>query len=266
MSIVLALLGYALLTVLAAPAVIRGRWSIGHPRCALAAWYTFFGTGLLATAASLVVAVALASHRQATDTPWSDPTVLVLVAYLALAGLGAAIALVADRTEPMLHDEHATQHSLTGLAHALTYDVEHRRGVQVSYVRASHAFVCAVPGRPARVLVSSAAAEALTRAELLCAVEHELAHLRGRHATVLRLANVNAACLPGVAAAQAMRRSTALLLELAADDAAARAHGVVATAGALRTMAGRTGDESMRLRAERLLNRPPRPRALTAIA
>ena len=85
-------------------------------------------------------------------------------------------------------------------------------------------------------------------------VEHERAHVDLRHGLVLRLAEVNAACLPRVRAAAEMMRSSALLVELVADDAAARRCGT-AVASALRTLGTLEDDESMLLRALRLEQR-----------
>nr|WP_231747366.1 M56 family metallopeptidase [Auraticoccus cholistanensis] len=140
----------------------------------------------------------------------------------------------------------------------------------ITVVESERALACALPGRlPGgsgarhRVVVSSGLARALTPAELRAVMQHELAHLRLHHPVLVRLARLNAACLPLLPGARELHRVTGLLVELIADDAAARRCGSAPLARALTTIGTREGDESMLLRAERLRRSPvppPRPR------
>jgi Zn-dependent protease with chaperone function len=97
--------------------------------------------------------------------------------------------------------------------------------------------------------------ETLTVSQLQAVLAHEYAHLRQWHGWAVRIAQINALCLPRVLPGRALQRATVLLIELAADDAAARQAGAAHLANALTVLANTTGDESMHLRAVRLTAR-----------
>ena len=90
-------------------------------------------------------------------------------------------------------------------------------------------------------------------------LEHERAHLRYRHHLAMGIASIYAGCLPRTRSARALVRTTRLLVELTADDAAARRVGAVHLANALTQVGEATGDAAMIVRAERLTLRtwPP---------
>src|SRR5690606_9085903 len=106
------------------------------------------------------------------------------------------------------------------------------------------------------IVISSGLTDRLSPAELRAIIEHERAHLRGRHDLATRLAALSCACLPAVLASQELHRATQLLTELIADDAAARRCGRDVTASALAKLSAAAGDQLMLLRAERLLPVP----------
>lgn len=128
-------------------------------------------------------------------------------------------------------------------------------------VRSDEPIVCAVAGAEPAIWLSSGAERLLGRVELQAVLMHEYAHLRGRHHWAVRLAAVNARCLPArVPAGPALQRATSLLVELIADDAAARHAGPAELANALATLGRATRAPAMLLRAERLTRRRwPRP-------
>jgi Zn-dependent protease with chaperone function len=95
-------------------------------------------------------------------------------------------------------------------------------GTRVAIVEAEHALACAVPGRAGGVLLSTGLAARLTEDELQAVVAHEAAHLRERHDLLVGVAESIERAVPWVPGARAMARSTRVLVELAADDAAAR--------------------------------------------
>lgn len=116
-------------------------------------------------------------------------------------------------------------------------------------------FACAIAGRESAVVISTGLRALLTPAQLEAVVAHERAHLRGRHYVALRLAELNRSCLPSLRAGTQLLRATTLLVELIADDGAARRAGAVHLANALVQVARRTHDPAMELRAERLAER-----------
>jgi Zn-dependent protease with chaperone function len=95
-------------------------------------------------------------------------------------------------------------------------------GTPVALVEAEHALACAVPGRSGGVLVSTGLADLLRTDELEAVVAHERAHLTQRHAVAVGVAESIERAVPWIPGARAMARSTRVLVEFAADDAAAR--------------------------------------------
>jgi Zn-dependent protease with chaperone function len=267
-ALALTLVAYALATLAAAPLLVgRGRWRVHRPGLALTAWFAMFFSGLFAATGSLAAAVA-AALDQVLDAHRDSDSVLGLLGVIALCWLGfgplgAALFVVTERARPILLREQETRLELTELVHRLRYRTERFGDLTVGFLRYERAFACTLQGLDMDVLVSSGAASALSRAELAAVIEHERAHVDLRHGLVLRLAEVNAACLPRVRAAAEMMRSSALLVELVADDAAARRCGG-AVAGALRTLGTLEGDESMLLRAMRLEQRQDAARHVEA--
>jgi Zn-dependent protease with chaperone function len=120
-----------------------------------------------------------------------------------------------------------------------------------------------LPSRNRPIVVSSGALDLLDSRQLEAVLDHERAHLRGRHHLILALVDALAHTVPRAATFRHARTSLAALLEQAADDAAARRHGPEAVAGALRNLAvmacpsgalaaAATGSEALALRLDRL--------------
>lgn len=121
-----------------------------------------------------------------------------------------------------------------------------------------------LPGRRPRVVVSSGAVDALSHDELGAVVEHERAHIHGRHHLVLAAAHAFAWIFPGLPLARHLREQIPLLLEMAADDRALRRSPQNALATAMFTLAsGRAprgalavGGETVLIRLKRVLVPP----------
>jgi Zn-dependent protease with chaperone function len=242
--------GAAVLTAVLSPLVLTvGRWQLLHPRAALTAWFVAFFLGLslaaAAVAGSVMAAVTVsevASHGQA---------VLVTAGgWLGLGAFGAVIAFVATSAADSTGAEQSSQ-----VAAALAKSREERGGFTLVRFRCDQPIACAVPGKHPEILLSTAMEETLTVSQLQAVLAHECAHLRQWHGWAVRIAQINALCLPRVLPGRALQRATVLLIELAADDAAARQAGAAHLANALTVLANTTGDESMHLRAVRLTAR-----------
>jgi hypothetical protein len=82
-----------------------------------------------------------------------------------------------------------------------------------------------LPGRDGPVVLSSAALERLEPRHLDAVVAHERAHQAGRHHGLLLVAGVLRVGFPWLPAARMGRPAVGRLVELAADDVAARSHG-----------------------------------------
>lgn len=90
-----------------------------------------------------------------------------------------------------------------------------------------------LPGPEVRLVVTTGALRLLSDQELAAVLDHERGHVRARHHWLLQCAEALAAGFPGVAVFGAFRDEVGRLVELAADDAASRRHGRLATALAL---------------------------------
>lgn len=100
-----------------------------------------------------------------------------------------------------------------------------------------------VDGRPGMVVATEGLAQTLTAAQQRAVLAHEYEHLRGKHHRMIRLCAVMAAALPRVPLFVAAAGAVATLVELAADEAAARETSRVTVETALRAVT-ETGQSS----------------------
>ncbi|MBD8207818.1 M56 family metallopeptidase [Microbacterium sp. CFBP 8790] len=245
----------ALLTILAwwaGPRLLTsGRWQVRYPSIALAAWHAALGFGLLTALGAVGCTVALALQAQHTQDAVAG-VIYHVAGWGALAALGAVLLIVGAGSDGLVGAGERTFGEVLALPHTkATLDGR----VSLLTCRSDEPFACAIPGRDAAVVVSSALREILTPAQLSAVVAHELAHLRGRHYMALRIAELHRACLPSSRRGKQLLRATTFLVELIADDAAARRVGAVHLANALVHVADQTQDLTMELRAERLATR-----------
>ncbi|MCM3520874.1 M56 family metallopeptidase [Curtobacterium sp. P97] len=209
-----ALIALALVVVVVAPRVLtRSAWTIDHPRTALVSW----SVAVLLGVVGFVVGVALVVAADRPLDPFRLTESPTHGLNLGVALLGVAAFVVAVRVRPGAEHEAVRQAMRSGTA-------PHRRidGTTVALVEADHALACAVPGRSGGVLVSTGLADLLRTDELEAVVAHERAHLTQRHAVAVAVAESIERAVPWVPGARAMARSTRVLVEFAADDAAAR--------------------------------------------
>lgn len=230
-----AFLGYAAAVGVVAPLVlVRSSWPQRSPLLAVAVWFA------LAASFSLCVQLAalhltnpgahlhgvLHSCRAALGL---DPSAGGARSYL---GLTALVVLVAAHLAGFaLH----TGRAFTARTrHREVLDKVGRPSARLRATVVEHAEPAAycLPGLRPRIVVSSGAVGLLSRDELDAVVEHERAHIHGRHHLVLAAAQAFARVFPGVPLARHLREQIPLLLEMAADDRALRRcpHGALATA------------------------------------
>lgn len=239
----------ALAVFLCAPLLLTvGSWQVHRPTLALFAWFGAFGVGCLAAIAALSATVA-ASLAATTVMQGPAATVLTLGAWISLGAIGAVIALVSASAEPLAQSHHAAVREIVPVA----LSREQRDGFTLVRFVSDEPVALAVPGRRPEIIISTALEELLTTPQLLAVLAHEYAHLRYRHGWAVRIAEINALCLPRyLRAGSAFKRATLLLVELIADSSSAKQTGAVHLANALSRMATVTGDPGLDLRAERL--------------
>lgn len=205
------------------------------PRLAITAWLTAIVTVLgCAVAAVTLLVIEAAGH-------WSSPDALLasclerLQAILAgHAGWVARIVATAAVAIAVGSLVAITIRLGRALGRMRTYTFAHAQAVRlvgksdgsdVVVIEASEPAAYCVAGRPPAIVVTTAALTALDEVQLAAVVAHERAHLDGRHAYIVAAVRGLTAALPGVALFTRAATHIGSLLEMCADDAAARRHG-----------------------------------------
>lgn len=160
----------------------------------------------------------------------------------------------------------------------VTLHSEHDPGLAVDIVAHDRCAVYCVPGRRARIIVTSAAAETLDREQMAAVLAHERAHLSGRHHLVVMSIEVLRRAFPFVPVFRHGADAVARLVEMVADDRAARGAGRVVLATALVRLASAStpagamaaGGATAIARVQRLIDESPnrygRPHSTLAIS
>ncbi len=242
MSVLLALMIYAAAVAVLAPRWLTGAaWTQGSPRLGILAWQASTAAVLgsmilLAVAAALPVdqvsfdlghllhacAAVLRSRYSLSAAPWSA-VLAAAVAAVAAVLLGRALLL---RSVALVQARKRQRALIDVLALELTDD-----GTRVLDHDAALAYC--IPGRGGRIVLTSAAVSTLTPDQLAAVIAHERAHLRGRHDVVLFASEVARAAFPWVRFFGVAKEQTAGLVEMLADDQAARQAGSLSLASAL---------------------------------
>ncbi|MVU77955.1 M48 family metalloprotease [Nocardia sp. ET3-3] len=285
MSVAVCLMLYGFAVAVLAPRLLR-RFSIEGitPRLAVAAWLAAMATTVLAWTVTLAILIIdLATHRISLfpvrfmdgcllhlhDAAVGDYGGPLQTGLLALSGLASvAAALVAIRLGRTLlrarrHTlEHARLARMAGRHHpeldAVVLDVDHP------------AAYC-VAGKPHTIVVSRGVLTALEDHHLDAVLSHERAHLDGRHHLLLTLTRGLATVLPRIDLFTVGASEVARLLEMLADDAAARIHGRATVLQALLTLSAlptppATAEAALLPRVRRLSAPADPPRLPTRIA
>lgn len=227
----LTLIGFALALALVGPWLLRrSSWPDRSPRVGIAAWQ--------ALSISLVVTVFLAGIALAVPAmPWTTD----------LAELLRACAMV-------LREQYSTPGgavvSATGAVAALTVlgrvgycltsgllgaaRTRKRQLAALSIIARPHhnydaliidhptAAAYCLPGRGRSIVLTSSTLAALDHNQLAAVVAHERAHLRGHHHLILAVADALQRSFPGITAFREAQAALGRLVEMLADDTAAR--------------------------------------------
>ncbi|TMR95756.1 M56 family metallopeptidase [Nonomuraea basaltis] len=237
---------YAVLaTTLLPRLLVRARWSDRAPRLAISLWLaacaSAIASAILAAVATAVpadtIGHGLASVIEACfamlDSGF-DPLAMPIGAWLALLAAALIVAWAASSVGAMLFTawrerrRHAEMLRLLGRrdgalgAIVLEYD---------------EPLVYCLPGRQAETVVTTAALRSLPPESVAAVLAHERAHLRGRHHLVLALADGLKRAFPGLPLFATAKKEIVRLVELRADDVAARHHPRIHIAAALVSLA-----------------------------
>ncbi|GHE10255.1 M56 family metallopeptidase [Streptomyces alanosinicus] len=271
------LAGYAVLVgVTVPPRLARARWAHRAPGLAVLAWQGLMATFVVAGALS-VYHLAMTDHHVhdglaglfaacalGADDPSAGehlpavgealviaaPLVVVLLPAGSLAGYAWRARRARDRQLDLLAlvGEPAPEYGATIVDH----------GVPAVYC---------LGGRRAHVVVTRGAVDVLTEEQLRAVLEHERAHVEGRHHVVKMLVDAFSYAFRGLPLARHAKEQTYLLLEMVADDRALRHHSRDALATAMYEVAagrapqaalGASGSDVV-VRLRRVLTPHPRP-------
>ncbi|MEV0781325.1 M56 family metallopeptidase [Streptomyces sp. NPDC050428] len=213
----------------------RGRWAHHAPRLAICVW-ALLGALFTAGLALSVLQTLLpyrTSHRLSHLTeeclPWSaercrppGPSVLSSLAVIDYVAVGATVATITLPCAAFLREIVRARRQRAGHAELLSLLGKRNQGLRATVLEHSTPAVYCLPGRAPQVIVSTGALSTLTECQLNAAVEHERAHIAGRHHLMTLAVQAFAAAFPRLPLAGGMRREVPLLLEMAADDRALR--------------------------------------------
>jgi hypothetical protein len=269
-SVAACLLLYSLVVLLVGPPVLRRLTQAGYsPRLGAAAWMTAIGSVLVSWAAATMFALADLAHHWNHQTSILAHCLAILrdlaagsavqLGLLILAGLGAvAVTISASRLIRMLVRMRRQTH---GHASAVRLVGRRLNGLDAVVIDAPEPAAYCIAGRPHSVVITSAALATLTQPQLAAILAHERAHLDGRHPEIVAVARSLATMFPGLRLMTEGAQHISRLLEMCADDAAAREHGpqpildgILALTGARPVPSGAMGAAGVAVlaRAERL--------------
>jgi Zn-dependent protease with chaperone function len=231
-TVPLALVVLAVVVAVLAPRLLgRASWPRRSPKLGILAWqasvFTVLAAGVLLALTALLPVDrvsfdvghllhacpdVLRGRYAIADGSWLHVVSLLvatgtfLALLRALVVCGRAVRRGRVRQRELLDLLVRRRDSMTG-AHILEHDVP------LAYC---------VPGGRGRVVVTTAAVAALDDRQMTAVLAHEHAHLDGRHDVVLFGADVAAAAFPWSRFFRRARRELCLLVEMLADDEAAR--------------------------------------------
>jgi Zn-dependent protease with chaperone function len=212
------LIGYGVVAAAAAPLLLAPARTARTPRLGVVGWFVAVSTVLVSWLAAAAVLV------RGSDTAMA---VLALLAVLAVAvriGWSLAGGIAASRSRRRRHRD--------GLAVLGRHD----QRLGITLIDSPEVMVYCVPGTPGTVVVTTAARDTLSRRQLRAVLSHEHAHLAGHHTIVVAIGYAISRALPWLAVFRDTGEQVAQLLEMRADDVAARRYGARTVAAALAAM------------------------------
>ncbi|MBL1115999.1 M56 family metallopeptidase [Streptomyces sp. 110] len=275
-----ALAGYAALVGAAMPPLLsQARWPHRAPVIAVLAWQGLMVTFVVATALTVYHLVLTEQHAHegllgllsvcglAADAPVSEsaPTLgdaLALSAPAVIALLPLGWFVVCTWRARRARRRHLDMLALVG---------EPAPGYDATVVDHDAPAVYCLPGRRCRVVITRGALGVLSDAQLRAVLEHERAHIEGRHHLLHLLVDAFSRTFPGLPLARHAKEQITLLVEMIADDRALRSHSRDALATAMcEVAAGQAprgtlgaGGPGALIRLRRVLTPQPRPHRVT---
>ena len=250
MSIAACLLIYSVAVVIFGPPVLCALTRSGHaPKYGVAVWLIAIGRVLLTwlTIVLLLILDFIAHWQQrgsfvvscikflcdlaAGKRGFAPQAMLLMVAGAVAVGIAVfGIRFTRTITRLRVH-AHGHAHAVRLVGRPTT-----ERGVYV--VDAAERTAYCVAGKPPTIVVTTAAVAALASPELKAVLAHERAHLDGHHLRIVTILRALAAALPRLTLITLGVVEVSRLLEMCADDVAARRYGHISLLTGLLALAG----------------------------
>lgn len=250
MIIAACLLLYSLLVIVAGPPLLSRLTQGGQgPRLGVATWITAISSVLISMAAAFLTMgaqiVAHWGHRQYLLASCVAQLRVIATGQLGplpqitLLGLGCATAGAIGVTTLRLTQTFAGMRRKSR-DHAEAVHLVGRRAwaPDVRVLDADQPAAYCVAGRRPAIVVTSAAIDALDGRQLGAVLAHERAHLDGHHPHLVTILRGLASAFPYLALMTEGTKHVSRLLEMCADDVAARRHGRDALVHGLLAMSG----------------------------
>lgn len=208
----------------------RSRWPERAPRLGILAWQALSGSVLASVVlAGLSLALPVWTHDLRLAELLDTCVALLQTQYatpggavVSSAGLAAAALVLARAAYCCGRAAWQARAGRSVQRSRLAVLARRHPGLDVMVLEHGACAAYCVPGRGGRVVVTTATLEALDDAQLAAVLQHERAHLRGRHHLVIQAAAALRAAFPFVPAFAWAEHAVGRLAEMLADDAAAR--------------------------------------------
>jgi Zn-dependent protease with chaperone function len=208
----------------------RAAWPRRAPRLAVLAWQalsiSLLGAVVLAGVAFWLPEGALSSDLasliHACEAALRQSYVSAVDASVHLAGVAVAVAVTIRAGAAFLGEFWSARRERSKHLILLRLAAKPHPGLRALVLEHPTPTAYCLPGRGGQVVLTSAAIAVLDSEELAAVVAHERAHLRERHHVVIAVARALERTLPWLPVFRVSRREQQRLVEMIADDAAAR--------------------------------------------
>lgn len=234
------------LTWLAPPLLTRLTRSGVTPHMGIAAWLTAIAAAMLAWVGAVALAAVAAVDGMRDSTAVTlclklfglderAPLPGLLGSVVLIVTAVAVSAVVVSRVGRSVVGLRARSHEHAREARMIGYPTDRP---DVLVVEAHRPAAYCVSGKPNAIVVTTGALDALDRTQLSAVLAHENAHIAGHHHQLLMVLRGLATSLPRLPLFRIGAAAVADLLEMCADDAAARRFGTRPLLVGLLTLAG----------------------------
>ncbi|MEU0170307.1 M56 family metallopeptidase [Streptomyces iakyrus] len=216
-------------------ALTRSHWAHRAPRLAVAVWIVLtlsLTASLSLTVLQLLLPAASSHHLSrvvevcvvsgATDCGPLLQNSLAGMSARKWAALSAASAVPTALTAALVRELLSARRRRARHGELLRLVGRRRPELRATVLEHGTPAVYCLPGRAPQVVVSSGALEVLTEEQLAAVLEHERAHIAGRHHLLVAAAGAASVIFRGLPIARLVGTDVPLLLEMAADDRALR--------------------------------------------